>query len=139
MIFFTSVAEISNDVRETRTLSIAMIARSGAGVSSQNVAHAILAILFQGVTEVSRFAILAIRSIGIVETLQTSSGVRVAISRSREIGIVTAFARRTAAVRIFGIAVIILGAGFTPRSRVTFVAFANYVVGDGIEATAVRV
>lgn len=69
VIFFASVTTLTDHMRQARTLSSAMIARSKGSIGTQEITVTFFTILLKCITVKSRFANLTIRSIGIVETL----------------------------------------------------------------------
>lgn len=80
MIILAGVAKLSYDVRQTRTLPGTMVTRSRGLVSAQNIASAILTVLPQSVSVESRFAHLASATIGVEQTLETMTGVRITVT-----------------------------------------------------------
>lgn len=82
MILLAGVAELSYDMRQTRTLATTMITRSRGLVGAQDVASAVLTVLPQGVSVESRFTHLASGTVGVEQTLKTMTGVRVAVTRA---------------------------------------------------------
>ena len=82
MILFARVAQQANDVRQTGTLSGPMIARASVSVCAQNVAHAILAILLESIPVKAWLANLTVGAIGIVEALETTSSMWIAVPSS---------------------------------------------------------
>ena len=82
VILFAGIAKLSYDVRQTRTLSGTMVTRSRDLVSAQNVASTVLTILLKGVSIESGFADLAVGTVGVEQTLEAMTGVRIAVTGS---------------------------------------------------------
>lgn len=80
MILLAGVAKLSYDMRQARTLSGTMVARSRGLVSAQDVASAVLTVLPQSVSVESRFAHLASRTVSVEQTLEAMTGVRIAVT-----------------------------------------------------------
>lgn len=116
-----------------------MIAWSEGSVRTQDIAVTFLAILLKCVAVKSGLANLTVRPVGIVETLETTSGVRVTVTGLAQICVVIAFAWLALSTGYFGIAEIILGALVATRTSVSLVTLTNYVLRYRIEGTTVGV
>lgn len=139
VVLFTGVTELSDDVGKTGTLSSPVVARSDAGIGTEDVALTGLAVLLESVTVKVSSADLAVETVGVPETLQALAGLRIAVAWPVEIGVVAALAGLALAARGLGVAVEIIGAGVAARAGVALVALADDVVADGVEGTAVGV
>lgn len=82
VILFAGIAKLSYDVRQTRTLSGTMITRPRGLVGAQHITSTILTILLKGVSVEAGFADFAVGTIGVEQTLEAMTGVRIAVTSS---------------------------------------------------------
>lgn len=128
MILLAGIAELSYDVRQTRTLSGTMIAGSRGFIGAEDVASAVPTVLSKGVPVEARFADLAIAAVGVVQALQAVTGVRIAVAGTTQVRVVATVAQLTATARYFGIAKVILGAVLASWSSVSLETLANHIL-----------
>lgn len=121
---------MADNVGQARALSASMVARASLAVSSQRVALALLAVLFQRVAVEACLADLTVRSVGVVETLQATARLRIAVPRSTKVCVVVAVARLAAATGNFRIAEVIFCAALATGACVALETFADHIVGD---------
>lgn len=128
VIFLAGIAKLSYDVRQTWALSGMMITWSRGLVGAQYIASTILAILAEGISVETGFANLTIETVGIKQTLETTTGVRIAITGTAQVRIVTTVAWVATTTGYLGITEVILGTVFASWPRITLETFANYIL-----------
>lgn len=92
VVLHALVAFLADNVRKTRALSHFAVTRAAVGVGAEQVAHALRALVLDGVSEEIRLASLAVEALGVEEALQTFSRPRIAIPLHRLIRVVIAVA-----------------------------------------------
>jgi hypothetical protein len=121
MIFFTSIANLSDDVGQTRTLTGTMIARSSTCIRTEDITLACLAVLLERIAVKIGFAYLAVVPVSIIEALKALARLGVAISHSHRIRVIIALAGFAFTTRCFRVAVVIVSTSFAARSCIALV------------------
>lgn len=106
-----------------------MIARSRGLVGTQNIASAIVTVLLQSIPVESLFADVAVWTGGVEQTLETMTGVWIAVSGSAQVRVVAALAELTVTTGYLRMTEVIFGTMLASRSRISFEAFAHHVLG----------
>lgn len=139
VVLFAPVAVLPEYPWKTGTLSGPGITGSSERVGAQKVAVTVATFLSQSVSPKPGFARLAIRTVGVVETLEAPAGVRVAVSLPVQVRVVATVTGDADTPRDFGVTEVVISARIAPRSCVAVVALADYVEGYGVQGTTVGV